>query len=102
VKHIARLNIEGPAFAALVREAMEAEYGGEIDNVLRGLKQQALEDSEKFAAELFKAFGTQAMQYYVTIIKFAESGSFRPDQDPEEEREDEELESLIRETEPDS
>jgi hypothetical protein len=63
VEHIAQLNISGPSFAALAREALEAEYGGEIDNVLNGLKQQTLENPEKFAAELSMSFGTQAMQY---------------------------------------
>jgi len=102
VEHIAGLHIEGPVFATLVREALEAEYGGEIDNLLGGLKPQTLEDPEKFAAELSKTFGADAMEYYITITKYAESGSFQPEQESEEEKEDEELESIVRETEPDS
>jgi len=42
------------------------------------------------------------MEYYITIIKYAESGSFQPEQESEEEKEDEELESIVREMEPDS
>jgi len=100
VEHIDRLGIEGPTFAALVREALEAEYGGEIDAVLDDFKQQTLEDPKKFAGELFKIFETQAMQYFVTIIKFAESGRFHPEEELEQEKGDEEFESLVRETEP--
>jgi hypothetical protein len=96
------LNIEGPALATLVREALEAEYGGEIGTLLDGLKPQTLEDPEKFAAELFKTFGSETMQYYVTIIKYAESGRFQPEQAMEQEKEDERFEPLVRETEPDS
>jgi hypothetical protein len=102
VEHIAKLNIQGAAFTRLVREGLEAEYGGEIGTLLSGLKPTTLESPEKFAAELYRILGSGAMPYYVTIIKFAESGRFSPEQDMEEEREDEELESLVHEIEPDS
>jgi len=102
VEHIAQLNISGPNFAALAREALEAEYGGEIDSVLNGLTQETLRNPEKFAVEVFKVFGTQAMQYYVTIIKYAESGNFHPEEDAELEKEEEELESLVHKLGPDS
>ncbi len=102
VEHITRLNVEGPDFAALVRRALEAEYGGEIDNLLNGLDQTTIQDPEKLAAELFKAFGADAMNYYVTIIKYAESGRFQPEEDAEQASEEEELESLVREVETNS
>jgi hypothetical protein len=81
---------------------MEAEYGGEINNLLSGIKQQTFENPKKFAKELSKTFGETAMRYFVTIIKFAESGRFQPEQDLEQEKADEEFESLVRETEPSS
>jgi len=102
VEHIARLNLEGPTFALLVKQAMEAEYGGEIHSLLSGIKQQTFENPKKFAVELSKAFGDTAMKYFVTIIKFAESGRFQPEEDMEQEKADEEFESLVRETEPTS
>ena len=40
-----------------------------------------------------------ALQYYVAIVKYAESGKFSPEVDAEEEAEEEELESIIQETE---
>jgi hypothetical protein len=100
VEHIARLNLDGPTFVALVRQAMEAEYGGEVNHLLSGIKQQKFEDPKKFAEELSKQFGDQAMRYFVTIIKFAESGRFQPEEDLEQQKADEEFESLVRETEP--
>ena len=102
VEHIAQLNISGPSFAALAKDALEAEYGGEIDSVLKGLDLETLGNPEKFAAEVFKVFGTQAMKYYVTIIKYAESGNFHPEEDSELEEEEGELESLVHRMEPDS
>ncbi|MDA4126457.1 MAG: hypothetical protein OK452_04545 [Thaumarchaeota archaeon] len=100
VEHVARLNLEGSTFAALVRQAMEAEYGGEINNLLSGIKQQTFENPKKFAKELSKTFGETAMRYFVTIIKFAESGRFQPEEDLEQQKADEDFESLVRETEP--
>jgi hypothetical protein len=101
VEHIAKLNIQGAAFAKLVQEGLEAEYGGEIGTLLSSLKPPTLESPEKFAAELYRTLGTGAMPYYVTIIKFAESGRFSQEQDAEEEKENKELESLVREIESD-
>lgn len=101
MEHIARLNIEGPGFAMLVSEALEAEYGGEVDNLMKGLSQGTLESPEKFAGELFKTFGTEAMQYFVTIIKYAESGRFQPEEESKSAEEEQELESLVHEIESD-
>jgi hypothetical protein len=42
------------------------------------------------------------MRYFVTIIKFAESGRFQPEEDLEQKKADEDFESLVRETEPSS
>jgi hypothetical protein len=100
VEHIARLNLDGPTFAVLVKQAMEAEYGGEIRSLLSGLKQQTFENPKKFAVEMSKTFGESAMQYFVTIIKFAESGRFQPEEDLEQKKADEDFETLVRETEP--
>ncbi len=100
MEHIARLNLDGPTFALLVKQAMEAEYGGEIRSLLSGFKQKTFEDPKKFAVELSKTFGESAMQYFVTIIKFAESGRFQPEEDLEQQKADEDFESLVRQTEP--
>lgn len=100
MEHVARWNFDGPTFAALVRQAMEAEYGGEINSMLSGIKQQTFENPKKFAKELSKTFGETAMQYFVTIIKFGESGRFHPEEDLEQQKADEDFESLVRETEP--
>ena len=102
MEHIARLNIDGPTFALLVKQAMEAEYGGEIHSLLSGFKQQTFENPKKFAVELSKTFGDSAMRYFVTIIKFAESGRFQPEEDLEQQKADKDFETLVRETEPDS
>jgi hypothetical protein len=102
VEHVTRLKIGGPNFAKLAREALEAEYGGEIDALFSGLSQETLESPERFAAEVFKTFGKEAMPYYVTILKYAESGLYQPEQDSEQEKEEEELESIIHKIEPDS
>jgi len=93
------LNIDGPDFEALAREALEAEYGGEIDNLLNGLDQSTIQNPGKFATELFKAFGTGAMRYYVTIIKYAESGRFQPEENAELAKEEEEMQSLVHDIE---
>jgi len=93
------LNIDGPDFAALTRQALEAEYGGEIDNLLNSLDQSTIQNPGKFASELFKAFGTGAMKYYVTIIKYAESGRFHPEESAELAKEEEEMQSLLHDME---
>jgi hypothetical protein len=102
VEHIARLGVTGLAFTRLVRKALEAEYGGEMDSLLSNLNQTTLEDPEEFAVEVYKAFGTDSMQYFVTIVKYAESEAYHPDEDSELEKEEEELESLVGRLEPDS
>ena len=94
-----RLDIGGAAFAQLVREALEAEYGGEVDTLLNGFGRQTLENPERFAVELFEALGTEALQYYVTIVKYAESGNYQPGGDAQ--KEEEELESLVHKIESD-
>jgi hypothetical protein len=104
VEHIYRLKIkDGPTFTKLVTEALEAEYGGQVSSLWSDLSQQSVEDPEKFAAALYKALGTdEAMKYYATIIKYAESGRFQPEEDAELQQEEEKLASVIRETESDS
>ena len=99
VDHVEELGIDGPTFSALVKESLEAEYGGEIDAVFKGLSQETLEDPEKFATEVFKAFGTGAMQYYVAILRYAESTNFHPAEDQETKKEEDELESILRDVE---
>ena len=96
------MNIDGPDFAALARQALEAKYGGEIDNLLNGLDQSTIQNPGKFASELFNAFGTGAMRYYVTIVEYVESGRFQPEEDEEVAKEEEELESLVHDIESNS
>lgn len=100
VEHIGRMKIQdGPTFTKLFTEALEAEYGGQVSSLWRGMNNQAMEDPEKFASALYKALGTdEAMRYYATIIKYAESGRFQPEEDAEQEQEEQELASVIRDT----
>jgi hypothetical protein len=58
-----------------------------------------LEDPERFASELFKAYGMEALKYYVVVVKYADSGKYNPEEESEEQAEAEELESIVRETE---
>jgi hypothetical protein len=103
VKHIARLRITpGPHFALLSKEALEGEFGGEGDALLKGLSQPILEDPRKFASVLYRTYGTGALQYFTMIVKYAESGNFHPEQDEELEREEEELESVVQDVETNS
>jgi hypothetical protein len=102
VDYIARLKIRGSDFAKLTKEALEAEYGGEGNALLSGFSQGTLEDTEKFATELYKVFGTGALQYYVAIVKYADSGKFHLEEEAEEKTEEQELESMVNEIESDS
>lgn len=98
VERIAALKIPpGPTFAALVKGALEGEWGGEGDAMLKGLSQETIGDPAKFASQLFKTYGSGAMRYLTLIVKFADSGNFHPEEDQESEREEEELESVIQE-----
>ena len=99
---VSELKIDGPTFSALVRQSLEAEYGGEIDTVLSSLDEESLENPKKVAAELYKTFGNDVMRYFVTILKYAESGKFQPQTDSELEEEEQTLASLVRDTEADS
>ena len=92
-----RSRIAGTDFARLTKEAFEAEFGGEGDALLRGLSQEALEDPEQFASEMYKAFGLGALQYYVVIVKHVDAGKFHPEEEAEEEAEEEDLESIVNE-----
>lgn len=91
----------GPTFAAAARAAFEREFGGEVDEILRGMKRKTLEDPKKFASELYKTYGDGATRYLGTIVRYVESGNYHPEQDREIEQEEEELQSVIRETDPD-
>ena len=102
VEQISRSKTSGPEFARLTKEALEAEYGGEVDNLTSGLSQEVLEDPERFAAQMYKTYGNGAIQYFETIVKYVESGKFHPDEEAEEEAEEEDLESIVHETVTDS
>jgi hypothetical protein len=103
IERMARLKIPpGPTFIALTKGALEGEFGGEGDALLKGLSQSALEDPTKFAKELFNMYGDGAMQYFAMIVRYAESGNFHPEEDQELEREEEELGSVVKEVEGDS
>jgi cysteinyl-tRNA synthetase len=67
--------------------------------LIRGIDQANFEDPERFASELFKSFGTEALRYYVVIVKYADSGKFNAEGDAEEEAEKEELKSIMQQTE---
>jgi len=102
VQKLAQLKVApGPDFAALTKAALEGEWGGEGDELLRGLGEQVLEDPEKFAAELSRTYGHGAVQYFTLIVKYAESGKSRPE-DKEEQREKDEVETIVEEVEDES
>ena len=101
VDHMSRSGIAGPDFARLTKEVFEAEFGGEGDALLRGLSQEALEDPKRFASEVYRTFGMGALQYYVMIVKYVDSGRFHPEEEAEEEAEEQDLESIVREMESD-
>jgi hypothetical protein len=97
VDHMVRSSMAGPDFARLAKEAFEAELGGEGDALLKGLDQQTLENPERFASEIYKAFGLGALQYYVMIVKYVDAGKFHPEEEAEDEAEEEDLESIVNE-----
>ena len=90
------MNISNSDFPVLAREALEAEYGGEIDVLLVDIGEDTLANPEKFARKMFKIFGKNAIQHYVTVLKYAESGQFRPEEKAELRREEEMLETVIQ------
>jgi len=96
LERLARLNISDSDFPMLAKEALEAEYGGEIDSLLADIGQDRLAIPAEFAEELFKVFGKNAAQYCVAILKYAESGQFRPEEEAEVRQEEEMLETIIQ------
>jgi hypothetical protein len=102
VEHMSKSGIKGADFARLTKDVFEAEFGGEGDAFLRGLSQETLENPERFATEVYKAYGLGALHYYVMIVKYIDSGKFHPEEEAEEEAEKEDLESIINEVESNS
>jgi len=98
LERIAELRIDpGPTFAELTRGALEGEWGGEGGELLKGISQQTLEDPKRFASELLKTYGDGAEKYLMLIVKYADSGTFHPEEEQELEKEEEELESVVEE-----
>jgi len=96
---MAKSEIEGDDFARLVRDAFGAELGGQGETLLRGLSQEALGDPKRFASELYKTFGMEALRYYVMIVKYADSGRFHPEEEAEDEAVESDLQSIVDEVE---
>ena len=95
---INKLNISpGPDFAALTKEALEREWGGQVIALLAGISQKTLESPKNLASALYKMYGDGAMKYFAQIIRYAESGKFRSGEDEESKREEADLESIIQE-----
>ena len=101
VEHIERLGVDGESFSSLVKQALEGEYGGEVVNLLNGLSPGALGSPRAFAKEMYKTLGTGALQYFVAIIKYAESPSYNPEEESEEQSEESTLESLVHDIDSD-
>lgn len=94
---ITKLNISaGPYFAALTKEALEREWGGQVVALLAGISQKTLESPKKFASALYKIYGEGAMKYFSQIVIYAESGKFHPEKDQESERQEAELKAIIQ------
>jgi hypothetical protein len=102
IEHMATSGIAGADFARLVRDAYQAEFGGQGDALLAGLSPQALEDPRRFASEVYKEYGMGALQYYSMIVRYVDSGKFNPAEEAEEEAEDADLESIVEEVESNS
>jgi hypothetical protein len=102
VEHMSKSGIRGADFTRLTRDVFEAEFGGEGDALLKGLSQESLESPERFATEVYKAYGLGALHYYVMIVKYVDSGKFHPEEEAEEEAEEGDLESIINEVESNS
>ena len=103
LERIAELKIPpGPTFAKLAKAALEGEWGGEGDQLLVGIGQETLEDPRRFASELIKTYGDGAERYLLLIVKYADSGDFHPEEDLEQEKEEEELESVVEEVDANS
>ncbi len=100
--HMFKSGISGPDFARLTRDVFEAEFGGEGDALLKGLNRKTMEDPKRFASELYKTFGMGALQYYVKIVKYVDSGKFHPEEEAEEEAVQEDLQSIVDEIESNS
>ncbi len=96
---MSRSGIEGTDFARLTRDVFESELGGQGETLLRGLSQEALEDPERFASELYKMYEMEALKYYVMIVKYVDSGRFHPEEEVEEEAVEEDLQSIVDEME---
>jgi len=103
LERIAELKIEpGPGFAALTKGALEGEWGGEADELLKGISGETLEDPKRLASELIGTYGDGAERYLLLIVKYADSGRFHPDAEQELEKEEEELESVVEEVDANS
>jgi len=87
--------IKGADFARLTRDVLAAEFGGQGETLLRGLSRDALKDPERFASELYKMYGMEALKYYVMIVRYLDSGRFHPEEEAEDEAVEEDLETLV-------
>ena len=99
---MSKSEIEGDDFARLTRDAFEAELGGQGETLLKGLSQEALGDPERFASELYKTFGMEALKYFVMIVKYVDSGRFHPQEEAEDEAVEQDLQSIVDEMESNS
>jgi hypothetical protein len=100
VEHMSRSEVDGDDFARLTRDAFEAELGGQGATLLTAVSQEALRSPERFASELYKTFGTEALKYFVMIVKYVDSGRFHPQEEVEDEAVDQDLQSIVDEMEP--
>jgi hypothetical protein len=66
------------------------------------LGRETLEDPQRFASEVYKTYGMAALQYYVMIVRYVDSGKFHPEEEAEEEAEEQDLESIVNEVESNS
>ena len=97
VEHISKSGIEDADFPRLVREAYEAEFGGEGDVLLAGLSRETLADPRRFASEFYRQYGLGALRYFTMVVRYVDSGRFNPAEEAEEEAEESDLESIVEE-----
>ncbi len=94
--------VQGPDFARLVKDVFEAELGGQGDVLMKSLGNEAMGDPKRFASEVYKAFGMEALQYYVMIVKYLDAGKFHPEEEAEDEAVEADLQSIVDEVESNS
>jgi hypothetical protein len=82
VDRVEALKIRTPDFGELTRQALRSKFGGGGDALLQDIPEDTLGNPELFAGEMSAIFGRGAVQFFSIIVRFYESGRFKPPQRP--------------------